>query len=213
MPSVFGCIPSGSRYGNVPNELIHRAGPPFLDNHYRGYQYKRKLESEHSLVVCMFSESCTEGTFRKLSIGESNGIFIQYCSGGSWHYLCSGGAGWTPTLATVACRQLGYSDQGKGILQIMINYKKASTGAHYSVSVNCTGLPRGKVNTFRTKEACEGMDTSLTDCGGVQVYGANEACDCGQIAEIMCQSAGKQDMGLAKHMYGCLLIILTIQSV
>ena len=39
MPSVFGCIPPGSRYGNVPNELIHRAGPPFLDNHYRGYQY------------------------------------------------------------------------------------------------------------------------------------------------------------------------------
>ena len=39
MPSVFVCIPSGSRYGNVPNELVHRAGPPFLDNHYRGYQY------------------------------------------------------------------------------------------------------------------------------------------------------------------------------
>ena len=39
MPSVLGCSPSGSRYGNVPNELIHRAGPPFLDNHYRGYQY------------------------------------------------------------------------------------------------------------------------------------------------------------------------------
>ena len=39
MPSVFGCITSGSRYGNVPNELVHRAGPPFLDNHYRGYQY------------------------------------------------------------------------------------------------------------------------------------------------------------------------------
>ena len=39
MPSVFGCISSGSRYGNGPNELVHRAGPPFLDNHYRGYQY------------------------------------------------------------------------------------------------------------------------------------------------------------------------------
>ena len=39
MPSVFGCFPPGSRYGRVPNELIHRAGPPFLDNHYRGYQY------------------------------------------------------------------------------------------------------------------------------------------------------------------------------
>ena len=23
---------------NVPNECVHRAGPPFLDNHYRGYQ-------------------------------------------------------------------------------------------------------------------------------------------------------------------------------
>ena len=42
MPSVFGYIPSGSRYGNVPNELIHRAGRPFLDNHYRGYQYFMK---------------------------------------------------------------------------------------------------------------------------------------------------------------------------
>ena len=41
MPLFLGCIPSGSRYGNVPNELVHRAGPPFLDNHYHGYQYKR----------------------------------------------------------------------------------------------------------------------------------------------------------------------------
>ena len=29
---------AGSRYGNVPNELIHRAGPPFLGSHYCGYQ-------------------------------------------------------------------------------------------------------------------------------------------------------------------------------
>ena len=38
MPSVF---PSESRHDNVPNELLHRAGPgpPFLDNHCRGYQY------------------------------------------------------------------------------------------------------------------------------------------------------------------------------
>ena len=35
VPSVFGYISSGSRCGNVPNKLIHRAGPPFLDNHYR----------------------------------------------------------------------------------------------------------------------------------------------------------------------------------
>ena len=42
MPSVLGCSPSGSRYGNVPNELIHRAGPPFLDNHYRGYHITKQ---------------------------------------------------------------------------------------------------------------------------------------------------------------------------
>ena len=29
---------SGSRCGNGPNGFVHRAGPPFLDNHYRGYQ-------------------------------------------------------------------------------------------------------------------------------------------------------------------------------
>ena len=39
MASVFGYVPSGSRFGNVPNELVHRTGPPFLDNYYCGYQY------------------------------------------------------------------------------------------------------------------------------------------------------------------------------
>ena len=64
--------------------------------------------------VCLPStEVCIkEGNFRQQSAEVSNEIFIQYCSGGKWYYLCSGGAGWTPTLAAVACRQLGYSDQG-----------------------------------------------------------------------------------------------------
>ena len=46
MPSVLGCSPSGSRYGNVPNELIHRAGPPFLDNHYRSFGTLPYLDPE-----------------------------------------------------------------------------------------------------------------------------------------------------------------------
>ena len=46
VPSVLGCCPSGSRYSNVPNELIHRAGPPFLDNHYRGYQLAEQIQRE-----------------------------------------------------------------------------------------------------------------------------------------------------------------------
>ena len=66
------------------------------------------------LLLC--SENCTDEDFTEWQIifqdREKNGISIQYCSGGSWHYLCSGGVGWTSTLATVACRQLGYSDKG-----------------------------------------------------------------------------------------------------
>ena len=31
VPSVFGCIPSGSRSDNSRNEWVHTAGPPFLD--------------------------------------------------------------------------------------------------------------------------------------------------------------------------------------
>ena len=54
-------------------------------------------------------------------------VFVRYCSGGSWHYLCEGGRAWTQTLATVACRQLGYSDQGEELYsfsdnQLPLNY-------------------------------------------------------------------------------------------
>ena len=68
--------------------------------------------------VCLLSiETCTnDQDFRQHPAEDSNEIFIQYCSEGSWYYLCIGGVGLTPTLATVACRQLGYSDQG-----IMLN--------------------------------------------------------------------------------------------
>ena len=43
-------------------------------------------------------------------------VFVRYCTEGSWHYLCSGGVGWARTLAAVACRQQGYSDQGEKII-------------------------------------------------------------------------------------------------
>ena len=47
MPSVLGYIPSGSRYGNIPNELVRIAGSPFLDNHYHGYQYYTNFQSNN----------------------------------------------------------------------------------------------------------------------------------------------------------------------
>ena len=72
-----------------------------------------RRQASFLIYILFITEICTnEGDIRQQPTEGSNEIFIQYCSGGSWHYLCSGGVGWTPTLASVACRQLGYSDQG-----------------------------------------------------------------------------------------------------
>ena len=72
MPSVFGCIPSGSRYGNVPNELVHRAGPPFLDNHYRGYQYQFMVSPLYGFREASYKEEMAEfvGIFNLLSFAN-----------------------------------------------------------------------------------------------------------------------------------------------
>ena len=54
-------IPSGSRYGNVPNELVHRAGPPFLDNHYHCNQYvtgPRKTTLMAAIINFDFQLTC-----------------------------------------------------------------------------------------------------------------------------------------------------------
>ena len=74
--------------------------------------------------------------------------------------------------------------------------RRPFTGANYDLSVNCAGLPRGTLKTFRTKQACTGIENSLIECGGVEMYEAIEVCACGAVAVITCQPAGKQDMGL-----------------
>ena len=66
--AVFGCNPSGLRCGNSPNELVHRAGPPFLDNYYCGYQYNllkslcihknHKLAAHIVMLSCSLSINC-----------------------------------------------------------------------------------------------------------------------------------------------------------
>ena len=74
------------------------------------------VESVDTLFdLYVFIENCTEGDFRQQPRGEGNGIFIQYCSGKSWYYLCGGSVGLSPPEAAVVCRQLGYSDQGEGV--------------------------------------------------------------------------------------------------
>ena len=71
------------------------------------------LGSSHAVLLDLYVlENCTHGDFRKQITGVDKSILIQYCHGGDWHYLCCGGPRWTSTLATVACRQLGYSNEG-----------------------------------------------------------------------------------------------------
>ena len=68
MPSVFGCIPSGSRYGNDPNELVHRAGLPFLDNH------KLQKHFQNVMLVGMASEISKNYTYKCVDRSRHNGI-------------------------------------------------------------------------------------------------------------------------------------------
>ena len=58
MSSLFGYLPSESRCGNVPNELVHRAGPPFLDNHYHGTILAMCGSYAFSSVVTCVEEFC-----------------------------------------------------------------------------------------------------------------------------------------------------------
>ena len=72
-------------------------------------------------------ENCTDGVFKQQTREINEGIFIQYCSGGNWHYLCSKGVNRKTSktaLATVVCRQFGYSDQGIGVFNTKFSQTK-----------------------------------------------------------------------------------------
>ena len=62
-PSVSGCISSGSRSGNVPNELVLRTGPPFLDNHY--HQSIMVINSNVSTLSMYISVLYTASLFKR----------------------------------------------------------------------------------------------------------------------------------------------------
>ena len=53
-------------------------------------------------------------------LGDGGRQFVEYCSSGMWRRLCTGSETWTNTAGTVACRQLGYSDQGVTILAVSL---------------------------------------------------------------------------------------------
>lgn len=58
----------------------------------------------HSFVTVL---SCTQGDIIR---NNTNGI-LKYCNAGTWNSICADY--WTNSHATVACKQLGYSNQGQ----------------------------------------------------------------------------------------------------
>ena len=66
MALVLGYIPSGSRCGNIPNKLVHRAGSPFLDNHYRGYQCYRVYVVHTYMWYVLLTKSITTLDFHEV---------------------------------------------------------------------------------------------------------------------------------------------------
>ena len=66
MPTDFGYIPPGSRCGNVPNELVHGVGLPFLDDHYRDYQWSVLSYGVHIMPVT-WEGYCSEASTLSLT--------------------------------------------------------------------------------------------------------------------------------------------------
>ncbi len=70
----------------------------------------------------MYADCNTNGDFKVLesNIEVRDNVkivgFIQYCLNGTWRTICTGNGvidNWDTTKATIACIQLGYSDQGE----------------------------------------------------------------------------------------------------
>ena len=136
--------------------------------------------------------ACTDGDFRDQQ-GGSSGIYVQYCSEGNWHTLCSGNTGWASpqTLAKVACKQLGYSDQGERTFTNYLTIKQSTNyiGASSRLAHTCPAWLTDIFNiAFTVSQRCNGTETSLAECG---IKTLNK-CLCGQLAKIECQPAGKK---------------------
>ncbi len=74
---------------------------------------------KHSQMLYIYSSlidttiNCLEGQLRLLGPNPREGL-LQICGPGRWVQF--GGAGWSDSEAQVACRQMGYSAQGKYVI-------------------------------------------------------------------------------------------------
>ena len=58
--------------------------------------------------------ACTDGSIRLVGGSTSNEGRVELCFGGIWGTVCDNR--WDTSAARVACRQLGYSGTGNGVV-------------------------------------------------------------------------------------------------
>ena len=58
-------------------------------------------------MCVQFTDPCTENEV------QLNGDVVQVCHGSQWGLVCSSMESWTPSSASVVCRQLGMESRGQ----------------------------------------------------------------------------------------------------
>ena len=77
----------------------------------RAQYYKFSLNELPLIRYYLSVAECTNGEIR-LVPGSDGFQYVQYCSSSEWRNMCTNFGTWQTTEAMVACRQLGYSNQG-----------------------------------------------------------------------------------------------------
>ena len=136
----------------------------------------------HSPSMSQFN---TEGSIRILPTGFQ---FIQYWHGEYWHNLCGKTLKSPQTLATVACRQLGYSNQGmrkidRHLLSNLHKYLMQLAGEPLRLVTLLDDILSIDHSGVKLENLCNGTENSVAEC---TTFVAVES-PCASVVGIICQ--------------------------
>ena len=121
---------------------------------------------------------CTNGETRLVNGIIENEGRIEICYNGVWGTVCD--QGWDKTDAHVICTQLGHSERGKVMINLILIVFVLTEPVSYSNSSFGAGYYPIVYSNF----ACGGWETDLADCGR-QVYPQSN-CSRDHVAGVLC---------------------------